>query len=195
MHYLVIAGALVNIFGTGLYIRDTFRGRAKPNRVTWFLWSAIPMIAFAAELQSGIGWSALPVFMAGFTPFMVLVASFWSKEGYWKLGAFDYLCGLLSIVAIVLWLYTDNPTIAIALSILADGLGTAPTITKTVLHPETESGATYLGGFISASTGVVALSAYTFNGLAFLAYTLAVNGTMLTLIYRNNKKGAPTVSR
>ncbi len=34
---LVIAGALLNLAGTGYYIRNTLKGETKPNRVSWLM--------------------------------------------------------------------------------------------------------------------------------------------------------------
>lgn len=183
MHFLVLLGAAANILGTSFYVRDTIRGTTKPNRVTWLLWSVIPFIAFAAELEVGIGWSVISVFVAGFTPFMVFCASFVNKQAFWKLGLLDYVCGFLSITAVVLWQYTKNPGYAIAFSILGDGLAAIPTMVKAWKRPETESGSTFLGGLMSSATGIIALPAYTFNGLAFLLYVFAQNSTMLYFIY------------
>lgn len=184
MEYLVILGAVVNLLGTSVYIRDTFCGKTKPNRVTWLLWSVIPFIALTAELKAGIRWAALPVFIAGFTPLLVFVASFLNKQAYWRLSTIDYLCGVLSVAAIVLWQSTGEPTIAIALSILAGGLASAPTMLKAWTNPETETGATFAGGLFSALTGIAILSSFTFTSAAFLLYVIAQNGTMLFLIYR-----------
>ena len=184
MHYLVILGAAANIVGTSFYIRDTFRGTTKPNRVTWLLWSVIPFIAFAAELAAGVRWATLPVFAAGFTPFMVLCASFFNRNSYWKLGTLHYLCCFLSIIAIVLWQLTGEPSVAIGFAILADTLATVPTYVKTWSYPETESSGTYFGGVFSAATGMIVLPSFTFNGLAFLVYAASTCLILIFLIYR-----------
>ncbi len=45
--------ALLPLIGFAAYLRDTLRGKIPPNRVSWLLWGAAPMIAFAAELAEG----------------------------------------------------------------------------------------------------------------------------------------------
>ena len=50
------------------YIRDTVRGRTRPHRGTWLIWSVLAIVAFLAQYADGAAWSlpmvgvlALPV--------------------------------------------------------------------------------------------------------------------------------------
>jgi hypothetical protein len=52
--HFVILGAILNVIGGLSYLIDTIKGKAKPNRVTWFLWALAPLIAFTAELKQGL---------------------------------------------------------------------------------------------------------------------------------------------
>lgn len=61
--YLVIIGSLLQLYGASFYIRGTLMGRTKPNRITWILWTASPLIAVAASLSQGATWAVLPVFI------------------------------------------------------------------------------------------------------------------------------------
>ena len=47
----VIIGAFLSMIGQLTYAIDTVKGKIKPNRVTWFLWALIPLIAFVAEIK------------------------------------------------------------------------------------------------------------------------------------------------
>ena len=184
LQYVVFIGVAVNLFGTLFYIRDTLRGKTKPNRVSWFLWTVVPFIATAAALSDGVRLAALPVFIAGFTPLMVFIASFVNPNAYWKLERFDYLCGAFSVLALILWAVTREPDSAILLAILSDTLAAYPTIKKAWQHPETESGATFLGGLLSAITAFFALRTFAFSEYAFPIYLVIQNGLILFAIYR-----------
>lgn len=170
LHYLVLVGLLANLAGTYAYIRDTLYGRTRPNRVTYFLWSFAPFIAFVASLSAGVTWAAVPTFAAGFTPFLVLVASFYAKDGAWSLTRFDWVCGGFSVGALVLWYLTGDPTLAVALSILGDACAALPTLIKAWKRPETESGYAYLLGTLGPFTAIFAVSRYDFIELAFPIY-------------------------
>src|SRR6266568_7982361 len=99
----VIVGMLIGTIGTLVYIVDTLKGKVKPNRVSFLLWSIAPFIAFAAEIKQGVGLQALMTFVVGFLPLTIFIASFVNKKAEWKLTGFDLMCGALSIVGLVLW--------------------------------------------------------------------------------------------
>jgi len=168
LQYLVFVGAAVNLFGIISYVRETLRGKTKPNKVTWLMWSIAPLIATAAALADGVKWSVLPVFMAGFGPLLVLITSFINKNSYWKLEKFDYLCGLCSALALILWAITKNPAIAIIFSIASDGFAAIPTLIKSWRHPETENINPYTAGVFSALTSFTAIKIWVLPPSPFL---------------------------
>src|SRR5665811_2568729 len=89
--YLVIIAAVASLLAAFVYIRSMFVGGTKPNRVTWLMWAIAPLIATAASLSNGVGWAVLPVFMAGFSPFLIFAASFFAKKAYWKPVSYTHL--------------------------------------------------------------------------------------------------------
>src|SRR5579872_1640540 len=121
MHTLLaIAGSLINFAACLSYVRAILKGEATPNRVTWFLWALVPLIAAAAQWRAGVGISTLVVLSVGAGPACVVLASFAAKAGSWQLGPFDYACGACSLAALALWAATGEPVTAIVLSIIAD---------------------------------------------------------------------------
>ena len=172
-----------------MYAKDTLFGNTKPNRISWLLWCIAPFIGTSASLAAGVTWAALPVFISGFGPLLVLIASFANKNAYWKLEKFDYLCGLFSLLALVLWVITKNPSVAIIFAIVADALASIPTVLKGRKHPETESGSAYIGGLINALSAFTVISVWTFPEYAFPAYLVAVNIIlMLPLFWKKNSQ-------
>ena len=184
LQYLVILGGLVNLLGAFSYIKDIVKGGTKPNRITWLLWAIAPLIATAAALTRGVGWAALPVFMAGFGPLLVFAASFANKQSYWRLGPTDYLCGACSVLALVLWRITSNPSVAIVFAIVSDGLAAVPTLIKSYTHPESESGIAYSTGLFNALTSFFAIRSWTFTAYGFPLYLVVANSALLLSIYR-----------
>jgi len=51
---------------------------------------------------------------------------------------FDLICGILSLVGLVLWMITKVGNVAIFFSIVADGLAAVPTLVKAYKYPDTE---------------------------------------------------------
>lgn len=178
----VIIGAIFSIFGTATYLIDTFKGKAKPNKVSWALWALAPMIAFGAEISQGVDLQSLMTFMVGFGPLLVFIASFVNKKAYWKLHKLDLVCGGLSILGLFLWMITQVGNIAIFFSILADGLASVPTITKSWRFPQTESSTIFLMSGINATITLLTINVWNFQHYAFPVYILAIDVLLFLLI-------------
>ena len=183
IEYLVITAALASLLAAFVYIRSMFKGATKPNRVSWLMWTIAPLIATAAAISNGVGWAVLPVFMSGFSPFLIFTASFFTKKAYWKLSTFDYACGALSGLALILWWLTKSPSVAIVFAISSDALAAIPTLTKSWAHPETESVWPFIIGVFGASSSLVAATLWTFSEYAFPTYLLIVNIMVLLALY------------
>jgi hypothetical protein len=184
LQYLVFVGAAVNLIGAIPYIKDTLKGKTKPNRVTWLMWTISPMIATFAAISNGVTWAVLPVFMAGFLPLLVLISSFINKDSYWKLEIFDYLCGFFSVLALILWAITKDPVIAITFSIISDSSAAMPTIIKAWKHPETETGSIYIISLLCTFTSFFAIKVWNFSSTAFPIYLIIISSIIIFSIYR-----------
>ena len=178
-----IAGAVVNFVGGLSYVRAILRGEAAPNRVTWFLWAFVPIIAAAAQWENGVGISTLVVASVGASPACVVLASFIAGSGSWKLGTFDYICGACALAALALWAITGDPVTAIVLSILGDTAAALPTIRKAWLAPETEDKRAYVLAFIGVLLGLFSVREATFSALAFNVYLVAGTAALVAILY------------
>ena len=184
LKYIVILGALAQMIGIFSYIKDVVKGNAKPNKVTWLLWSIAPLIATFAAVSSGVRWAVLPVFMAGFAPLLVFIVSLFSEKSYWKIENFDYICGACSILALVLWAITRQPLVAIIFAILSDFFAGIITVKKAWIYPETETQAPYSTGAFNALTSFFAIPVWTLSQFLFPTYLVFMNGLILFAIYR-----------
>ncbi len=178
----VILAFLLNILGTSSYLYAVIKGHAKPNQVTWFLWALAPLIGFAAQISQGVGISSLMTFGIGFGPLLVLLASFLNKNAKWKLSRFDFLCGSVSLLAIVLWLLTQDAMIALTLSLTADLVACFPTLIKSWYFPETGEYKAYLFAAASAFITTLSLPVWTFSYYAFPLWTLIICLIFVALI-------------
>jgi hypothetical protein len=150
------------------------KGNTKPNRVSWALWSIAPLIAFGAELSKGVGLASLMTFMTGFGPLLVLTASFVNRKSVWKLSRFDFVCGILSLLGLLLWAITRQGNVAIIFSIMADALAGTPTIIKSFKEPKTENWPAFFLSAISAVITLLTIKHWTFADVGFPIYILLI---------------------
>lgn len=179
----VIVGTLIGSIGTVAYIIDTIKGRVKPNRVSFLLWSIAPFIAFAAMLKQGVGISSLMTFSTGFLPLLVFIASFVNKKAEWKITRFDLICGFLSLLGLALWLITRVGNVAIIFSILADGLAAVPTVRKAYYYPETEIAWPWFATSIGVIFTLLTLKSWTFADYGFILYILILDTLIAVVVH------------
>jgi hypothetical protein len=149
------------------------------------MWALAPFIGTAAALSAhGDGWMTIRIFLAGFFPFLVFLASFINPKSYWKLTVFDLLCGAFSLLAIIVWYAINSPTVAILLAVIADGSASLPTIVKAWKYPETETGLTYITGFLTGLLFLPSMPQWDIQNSAFQIYLLVSSGTLMFAVYR-----------
>lgn len=179
----IIPAVIIGLVANLNYIYNTVKGRTKPNRVTWGLWTLIPIISFSAMLGKDVGITPLiATFMSGFVPLMTLGASFLDKNAFWKISRFDYICGLLSLVGVAGWLITSEGNYAIIFAIIADILASVPTVKKSFSFPETESWPNYLGGAVSSFITLLTIKHWTFAAIAWPLNILVICSVLFVLI-------------
>jgi hypothetical protein len=186
LQYLIFIGAAAQILGAMNYIFRIFRGTVRPNRVSWLLWSIVPMISIAASLSAGVRWAVLPVFLSGFCPFMVFICSFVNRESFWKLQNLDYTCGASSFLALLFWALTKQPIVAIVFSIVSDALASVPTIVKAWKYPATESALTYSSGIFSSLTSFLVIKIWVFPAYGFQCYLIVIDCILVSAIYHKS---------
>jgi hypothetical protein len=178
----VIIGAIASMAGVWDYVRATLAGQARPNRVTWACWAAAPLVAFAAELQEGVGLRSLMTFVVGFGPLLILVASFVNPHAYWRLGPLDLACGALSFAALLGWAITRSGVVAIVLALGADVLAGIPTLVKIWRAPRSEAPLLFVLSIVNAGIAVLTIDEWTTANVAFPLYILFM-GVLFTTIY------------
>jgi len=184
-HWLVILSVLISTGGVFTYIKNTLKGKTQPNRVSWFLWAASPIIGTAAALYAHADvWATIRVFLAGFFPLLVFIISFINPKSYWKLTSFDFICGLCSVIALIVWGVIDSPRLAILFAATGDGFASIPTIRKAWRHPETETGLAYLASFVSLLLIIPSIPKWDIQNSAFQIYLLAANAILFFAVYR-----------
>ncbi|MEZ6208952.1 MAG: hypothetical protein R3B64_00015 [Candidatus Paceibacterota bacterium] len=180
----VIISPILSFIGGAAYIKDTLKGKTKPNRVSFFLWALAPIIGTAITLSNGAGWEVVPVFMAGFMPLIIFIVSFINKNSYWRLGKIDYICFVLAIITMVLWLAADKPLLALSFAIATDLFAYFPTFIKSYKYPETETALLYILPTFGNIFGILVAKDWVFVSIGFSLYLIIANTVNTLFIYR-----------
>ena len=179
----VYVGLFIASLGNIVYLTQTLRGKVQPNRVTWFLWALAPLIAFAAQINQGVGIQSLLTFSIGFFPLIIFLASFINKKAYWKITKLDIFFGSLSILGLIFWLLTGIGNLAILFSLIADGMASFPTIVKSYHHPESENAFAYGATSTGAILTILTIKNWNFATYSFPLLILFTNSLLAILIY------------
>jgi hypothetical protein len=180
--WILIIGAVLSVAGTWSYVVATVRGETQPNRVTWIMWAVAPLLAFAIEVQQGVGASSLATLLFGVLPIFVLVASVKNPNGQWKVSWFDGVCGVVSVVGLVVWLSTNHPTWGLMAQVVADAVAGLPTLSKAMFHPQTESPFAFFTGVVNSALALLVLHHWTTAGALFPLSILIMNSLIVLFI-------------
>jgi hypothetical protein len=186
--YVAIIGAVISSLGGLYYLFETIIGKTRPNRVTWLLWGLLPMIAFFAQGAQGVAESAWLTFAAGFTPLLIVAASFINKNAYWRTRPIDYGLMAAAIVGVIAWVITDDPNLAILFALVADLLAGIPTLVKAFRYPESESWIAYAISAVGFGIGLLAIQDFSFESGAFPIYLFLLNLLLAIFAVRKRSK-------
>ena len=180
--HFVFLGAAIGLTGSVAYAIATIRGRIAPNRVTWILWAAAPLIGFFAQLDSGVGLPAVMTLCVGVGPLLVVIASFIGAASPPRVTVFDLLCAGISVLAIVLWLTLDQPVLAVVCSVLADAAGALPTYRKAWRQPRSETPLMYACFGANGTITLLTISTWSVEQWAFPVWITVLGASMVLLL-------------
>jgi len=177
-------GVIVNLIGSFWYVKGILAGHTKPNLVSWILWLLGPFLGVFFQLKAGAGLSVLPVFLASFGPLIVVIFAIINRKAYWKINAFDIVCGAFSVFALVLYVLTHNLAISIVFAILSDFFAFIPTYIKGWKFPETEAGFSSFCYVIANVFGLMVIKDWSFVIYSFGLYLVLANIAQVFILYR-----------
>jgi hypothetical protein len=180
----VFLAVAINLVGAVIYAYSVVRGKTRPNRVTWFILSFAPLLAFAAMIFQGVSFrESVFTLETGISPLIIFISTFFARQPKWEITKFDLVCGALSIVGFMLWIILKEGNIAISFAIAADGLAFLPTLVKAFRYPETESPYAFMMGVVAAIIALAIITKWNFEHVAFPMYILIADVLATLFIY------------
>jgi hypothetical protein len=181
-----IVGGAINMLAVVPYVLDIFRRKTKPERAMWWIYSALFILLFAAQLSAGATW--LLVISGAYALSAILIAVLSLRYGYGSLHRRDSVSFVIAVLGLILWLVTNKPLLAILIVIAVDFAGFWLTLTKTWHAPHSETLITWQMNCLSAIISLFTLNSWAFTIAIYPLY--AVFGTALIvwlIMYRRTK--------
>ncbi len=188
----IIAG-IIQLYSIVPYIKGMLHGETRPNVVSWVLWTLIQVIIIAAQFSAGPSWSIIIPIIMTFNTCLVLILCFWGY-GYHSYGIVDIICFVLAIGAIALWRLTNDPVLAICMSVVADLTAGIPTYVKVYREPFSEAIVSWFLLIVANVLALVAASPFNFANTAFSSYIVIVDIIFFFVMVVRRKIVRPAVS-
>lgn len=174
------------------YIVDTIKGKTKPHIYTWFIWGLVTAIAFGLQIADKAGPGAYTTLAAAIVCFIIFL--FGLRQGNKDITSSDSVFFLLSLLALVLWLFAKQPVLSVILVSVIDMLGFVPTVRKSWHKPHEETLISYLTNTFRFGLALFALERYTLVTMLYPVTWIIANGLFsVFLIVRRGRVSATNV--
>jgi energy-coupling factor transporter transmembrane protein EcfT len=110
-------------------------------------------------------------------------------------GPVDAVCFIFAIIAIVLWFVTNDPVLAIVMSVIADCIATIPTYVKTYREPFSESTASWLVCIIASGFALISASPFNVANIIFPTYMVIAGVVFLYVMMIRRHTVRPRASQ
>lgn len=175
-----LIGIAISTIGLLPYIYYIFKGTVKPHAFTWFIWFTVSAIAAAAQYAAGGGpGSWVGAVGAAISLIIFILAIF---KGETNAARSDWLSLTAAMLAIPIWIITDNPLYSIILVTAIDALGYWPTIRKSYHQPHSELVFTYLMGVVKNGLSGLAMAEFSLTTLVYPVVIVIVDIVLIFVL-------------
>lgn len=173
------------------YILSIFKGRTKPSRSSYTIWLANESVLVLSYLASGASTTLGLYIILLFNSLLIFILSL--KYGVGGLKPMDLVCMSFATLAIILWVTTNNASLAVYACLASSIIGYIPTIKKSYNKPQTEDKLSWVLYVLATLFNVFAINSL--NPAIFLPplLSLVMSATVLFLLLRK-APGLPVLS-
>lgn len=168
------------------YIRDIFRLKTKPQRVTWFIYSVLGSIAFFSQLAKGASnslWLPGILTIGVFTVFLLSL-----KYGVGGFHKKDSLVLIVAALGLIAWYFTKEAAIALYIVILIDASGTYLTLEKAYKNPGSETLTSWLFSSLAGFFAFLAVGSLSIVLISYPLFIFLMDGGVVLAIELGRRK-------
>ena len=163
---LAIASLVLSLAVSMLYIIQVVRGKVKPQRFSWLLWTMLSATYFASALSTGGG--VLFTFGELVGPGLIFLVSL--KYGVGGKSRFDLVSLVIALVAFVLLFVASNVLFGLILALVVDGIGFMLTARKLAKDRSSEQKMPWLLYSLGGLLAIFGLQTFSVENLLFPIY-------------------------
>lgn len=180
---IAILGIILQLIGFVPYIVDIFRGKTKPERASFWIFTLLIVITIAAQLSQGLTWATVLLMVWAFNTGFIALLSL--KYGYGTFKRRDFVSVIVALIGVVLWWVTDQPLVAALIVVGVDFAGFWLTLVKTWAAPYTETMIAWLLSGLGALCALIAAATFDPVQISYLLYSVIANlGIVWIIVYR-----------
>ena len=183
MNTLAFFGILSGIFSAisyPPYILSIVRGKTKPERASWLIWSVLTAMGFFSQLAVGATHSLWLPGIQGLGVIIVFILSI--RYGFGGLLFRDVVTLIAAVITLIIWYLTESPVIAVYLIVLIDGMGAWLTVLKSYQHPESETLITWALSGTGGLCAILAVGSFNAPQLSYPLYISIANFAVVVAI-------------
>lgn len=177
----VIAGfaGVVGILGAVPYLASILKGSARPNLVTWGVWTFLNVMAVAAAL--GVGAIETAIYAFGNTLATGAIVALGWKTGTRRLTTFDLICLGLALLGLALWGLTGHAALAVVFDVAVNLVAVLPTVVHAWSAPREEVVTAYAIGIAGALLALAAQPSFRWIAAAIPLVIVLNNGSVVAV--------------
>ncbi len=181
MNYWILGTLVLSLVSPIFYSKSIFAGKAKPHKTTRLIVWLASIAGILAIIHSNniAGKIFAAIFLARATYLLILAAT----HGVGGTSRLDWVCLVIGILALVIYVVTGSGLLAISFGVLSDLIGYIPTFVKTWHEPASESPTFFAIEGLASLLGVLAIRQLRVD-IVLPVYFVLCSAIVVVLIYR-----------
>ena len=170
----------LGLWASASYFYGLWKYKFRPHFFSWFIWTLLTGIALAAQIYDSAGAGSWVMALTAASCGVVTILALFIGEK--KITRGDWIAFLAALMAIPVWVATNNPLYAVILVTAIDALGFYPTFRKSWVDPYSDSAFSFSLHAIKFIPSIFAMEKISAVNLTYPLALVALNGGFAVML-------------